>query len=140
MLRRGGQLIRHKIALLRHSADVEERERGEGEERMGLLARSYSHATTYGPRCSRRGRSVGRSVGGIFKEGQSVLHPKNGLRRNTALEERRVLRSRITHEQLSLSTESPTRSLALCLTAESVVVAEKRSSTFSERTMQVIVD
>ena len=92
------------------------------------------------------GRSFGRSVGGIFKEGQSVLHPKNGLRRNTALEERRVLRSRITHEQLSLpppplhSTDSPTRSLALCLTAESVVVAEKRSSTFSEGTMQVIVD
>ena len=108
---------------------------------MGLLARSYSHATTYGPRCSRG--SVGRSVGGIFKQGQSVLHPKNGLRRNTALEERRVLRSRITHEQLSLPplhrvADSLARSL--CLTAESVVVAEKRSSTFSERTMQVIVD
>ena len=30
--------------------------------------------------------AVGRTVGGIFKESQSVLHPKNGLRRNTALE------------------------------------------------------
>ena len=138
MLRRGGQLIRHKIALLRHSADVEERERGGGRREDGFACSVV--LTCHHVRAAVQSRSVGRSVGGIFKEGQSVLHPKNGLRRNTALEERRVLRSRITHEQLSLSTESPTRSLALCLTAESVVVAEKRSSTFSEGTMQVIVD
>ena len=115
------------------------RRRGRGRERergwFCLLARIHIP-----PRAA---AAAGRSRA----SSRSVLHPKNGLRRNTALEEGTSVACffgpGMTHESpfpLSSNLSNPLSfpawpvpSLTLCLAAESVVVAEKRNSIFSGR-------
>ena len=137
----GGQLIRHKIALLRHSAsdagEEEEKEKGRERERGWFCLLARIHIPPRAAAAAGRSRASSRSV----------LHPKNGLRRNTALEEGTsvacIFGPGITHESpfpLSSNLSNrlsfpawPVPSLTLCLAAESVVVAEKRNSIFSGR-------
>ena len=96
----GGQLIRHRIALLRHSGDArEEEEEEEGpREEDGFacsVGRIHIPPRAAAAAAGRAARSVGRSVESILKEGErpsSKKWPRKKYGPRGTSRRRRVLR------------------------------------------------